>query len=71
MEGNLDTLSIDACSGSGIVFSDSKSLKTSRWLQWGIEEGQVEQWYLVSPHTCAFYEPMVCAVIHTHKEWLS
>ncbi len=51
MEGNLDASSIDACSGSGIEFSDSQSLKTSRWLQWVIEEGQVQQWCPVSPHT--------------------
>ena len=35
--------------------SASHSLKTSRWLQLGLEEGQVEQWYLVIPHTLVHF----------------
>ena len=31
------------------------SLKTSRWLQLGLEEGQVEQQYLVIPHTLVHF----------------
>ena len=33
----------------------SHSLKTSRWLQLGLEEGQVEQWYPVIPHTLVYF----------------
>ena len=35
--------------------SASHSLKTSRWLQLGMEDGQVEQWYVVIPHTLVHF----------------
>ena len=54
-EGNLDASFIDACSGSRMESSASHSLKTSRWLQLGMEEGQVEQRYLVIPHTLVHF----------------
>ena len=36
-------------------FAGSHFLKISRWLQLGTEEGQVEQWYLVIPHTVVHF----------------